>query len=114
MLLLYNTRDAYLFVAMHYIYIYNCPRDRFNISLVYAFRSRWKTNSHFDLGLLLFVMTLIFLYFIRFILHNHVIEFSVYVSFLRILLFRVKISLFLPGLYGIWYTGIFVFRFFSQ
>ena len=75
---------------------YNCPRCRFHISLVYAFRSRWKTNSHFDLRLLLyifllFVMTFIIFYSTRFILQNHVIVFSVLVSFLRILLFSAEI-----------------------
>ena len=62
---------------------YNYPRGRFHISLVYAFRSRWKTNSNFDLRLLLFVMTSIIFSFTRFILQKHVIVFSVYVSIFK-------------------------------
>ena len=68
----------FLFVLSH-----NCARGRFHLSLVDAFQSRLKTNSHFDLRLLLFVMTLIISSITRFIIQKHVIVFSVYISFFK-------------------------------
>ena len=55
--LLFYQERCYMIIC--FFSSYSCPRGRSHVRLVYAFQNRWKTNSHFDLGLLLFVITLV-------------------------------------------------------
>ena len=59
LLLLLYQKALYEYMDLFFHFFLHITAGRFHISLAYAFRSRWKTNSHFDLRPLLFVMTLI-------------------------------------------------------
>ena len=84
LLLFYQRSVILLYCIVVVVFLsHNCPIGRFHIGLVQAFRSRWETNSQFDLRHLLFVMTLIIFSFTRFILQKNMIAQYIFIQFYK-------------------------------